>query len=215
MPTARMNPGSSLLIALALGAATLSGCSTAPRLTDRPTQEGAGSDAAEAIAALERRRAEARRIVRLAEEAEANDDPEEAIERYAEALRLDDTMQNAWNNVGTLLMEADRYADAVDAFQRASQLLPADPRPEYNIGVAYQKNGWGEDAYRHFGNAMARDPSHLPSLRGFVRASEMTGRADLELIDVIKSATLRETDPVWREYFLRQRYRVEAVLEDR
>ncbi len=200
---------------LALCLATALGCSTSPRLADRPSEGGARSDPASAIAELERRRAEARRIVAQAEVAEDEGDTDRAIDLYARALRLDDSMQNAWNNAGTLLMGQNRYADAVGAFQRASQLLPGDPRPEYNIGVAYQKNGWGEDAYRHFGNAIARDGSHMPSIRGYVRAAEMTGKADLDLLDVIKNATIRETSPEWREYFLRQRYRVEAVLEER
>lgn len=215
MPSVQTNQRRALMILLAMGAGTLIGCSSSPRLADRPSGDAQQSDAAAAIAALERRRAEARRVVVQAERAEADGRIEQAIDLYAQALRLDDSMHSAWNNVGTLLMGQNRYADAVGAFQRASQLLPGDPRPEYNIGVAYQQNGWGEDAYRHFGNAIARDGSHLPSIRGYVRAAEMTGKADLDLLDVIKSATLRETAPEWREYFLRQRYRVEAVLDER
>lgn len=203
------------MILVTSAAGLLVGCGTAPKLSDRGSGDAAQTDAAKAIAELERRRENARRIVAQAERAEAEDDSERAIELYAQALRLDDSMQNAWNNVGTLLMESSRYADAVNAFQRASQLLPSDPRPEYNIGVAYQNNGWGEDAYRHFENAIARDRSHLPSIRGLIRAAEMTNRADLELLDTIKSATLRETEPQWQSYFQRQRFRIEAILNER
>lgn len=204
-----------LLGGLALGACLLCGCGTTPRLADRSKPGTEATEASEAIARLERQREEARRILTRAEKAESDGKPDQAIDLYLQAVRLDESLQNAWNNLGTLLMERSRYADAVNAFQRASQLVPGDPRPEYNIGVAYQLNGWGEDAYRHFGYALGRDPSHLPSIRGYVRSAEMTGKADGDLLDIIKTATLRETDAEWRDYFLRQRYRVEAVLDER
>ena len=49
-------------------------------------------------------------------------------------------------------------------------------------------------------------------MRGYVRAAEMTGRADNRLLEIIQRATLMETDEAWKDYFLRQRYRVEAVM---
>jgi tetratricopeptide (TPR) repeat protein len=127
---------------------------------------------------------------------------------------MDDSLHNAWNNMGTLLMDKGNYADAVAAFQVAADLMPADPRPQYNMGIAYQRNGWGEEAFRHFALALERDPSHLPSMRGYIRAAEMTGRADERLIQVIRAAMLRDTDEQWRNYFQRQRYRVEALLDN-
>jgi tetratricopeptide (TPR) repeat protein len=203
-------PAQILFLAAAGALAFLPACtSSGPKLKDRN-----GATAAEQINELGRRRAEA---VRLAQDAETyeQDDPAKAIETYKAALREDDSLHNAWNNLGMLLMNQGQYADAVSAFQAAGDLMPGDPRPMYNIGLAYQRNGWGEEAYRHFNLALERDPSHLPSMRGFVRAAEMTGRADDSVIDVIRRATMRETDAQWKSYFERQRYRVEAVLDIR
>lgn len=193
-------------VALALGLSA--GCAPGPRLKDRPKV-----DPAAAFNELAQRRAEAMRLAAQAE-AVAPDEPSKAIELYRQALANDDSLHNAWNNLGTLLMAQGRYADAVHAFQAAADLMPADPRPMYNTGIAYQRNGWGEEAYRHFAMALERDPSHLPSMRGFVRAAEITGKADERTIEVIRRATMRETDERWRSYFQRQRYRVEAVLEE-
>ena len=194
-----------LILALAVGATGPFACSTSPKLSER-------GDVSSEIDQINRRRAEA---VRLAQEAERLEqtDPQRAVETYRRALSLDDTLHNAWNNMGTLLMEEGNYADAVAAFQVSADLMPADPRPHYNIGIAYQRNGWGEEAYRHFSLALERDPSHLASMRGFVRAAEMTGRADERTVRVINSALLRETDEHWREYLQRQRYRVEALMD--
>jgi tetratricopeptide (TPR) repeat protein len=197
-----------LLLIAGVGLAGVCACSSSPKLADRP---GAGT--AEAMDQIARRRAEA---VRLAQEAERFEttDRARAIQTYKQALGLDDTLHNAWNNLGLLLMEDGNYADAVAAFQVAGDLMPVDPRPPYNIGLAYQRNGWGEEAYRHFAMALERDPSHLPSMRGYIRAVEMTGRADDRTVEIIRSAMMRETDEEWKTYFQRQRYRVEAMMEN-
>lgn len=198
-----------LLLIAAVGLAGACACSSSPKLDDRP-----GISPAQAIDQMARRRADAIRLAQEAERFETTDRPR-AIATYKQALSLDDTLHNAWNNLGLLLMEDGNYADAVAAFQVASDLMPVDPRPPYNIGLAYQRNGWGEEAYRHFALALERDPSHLPSMRGFVRAVEMTGRADDRTVQIIRTAMMRETDEEWRAYFQRQRYRVEAMLESR
>lgn len=191
------------------GLAVAIGCSSSPKLADR-----SGPGTAEAMDQIARRRVEAARLAQEAERFETTDRPR-AIETYKRALSLDDTLHNAWNNLGLLLMEDGNYADAVAAFQVAGDLMPVDPRPPYNIGLAYLRNGWGEEAYRHFSMALERDPSHLPSMRGFVRATEMTGRADDRTVQTIRNAMMRETDEEWKTYFQRQRYRVEAMMESR
>ncbi len=200
-----MRTFSAAILALALAGAA--GCSNQPRLPDRDA-------ARDSIDRLAQRRAEALRLAQDAERRAATD-PETAIETYRRALALDDSLHNAWNNLGLLLMDRGAYSDAVAAFQVASDLMPGDPRPPYNIGLAYQRNGWGDEAFRNFAIALERDPSHLPSLRGYVRAAEMIGRADDTLVEKIKTATMRETDERWREYFQRQRFRVEAMMEVR
>lgn len=198
-----------LLLIAGVGLAGAGACSSSPRLDDR-----SGVDTAEAMNQIAKRRAEAVRLAQEAERLEATDRPR-AIETYKQALALDDTLHNAWNNLGLLLMEDGNYADAVAAFQVAADLMPVDPRPPYNIGLAYQRNGWGEEAYRYFSMALERDPSHLPSMRGYVRAVEMTGRADERTMQIIRSAVMRETDEEWKTYFQRQRYRVEAMMDGR
>lgn len=181
------------------------GCSSTPRLDER-------ASTSEQIDQITQRRAEA---ARLAQEAErvGETDPDLAITTYRRALALDGSTHNAWNNLGILYMDKGNYADAVGAFQVAADLIPGDPRPLYNIGIAYQRNGWGEEAFRNFSRALERDPSHLPSMRGYVRSAEMTGRADEQVVAVIRNAVMRDTDERWRTYLQRQRYRVEALIE--
>lgn len=203
-----MRHAAPVILAAAILLTGPSACSSSPRLSERGS-----ASAADAIDQIARRRAEAARLAQEAERVEETD-PEKALDLYRQAVAIDDSLHNAWNNMGTLLMDKGNYADAVAAFQVAADLMPADPRPQYNMGIAYQRNGWGEEAFRHFALALERDPSHLPSMRGYIRAAEMTGRADDRLIQVIRAAMLRDTDEQWRSYFQRQRYRVEALLDN-
>ncbi len=137
----------------------------------------------------------------------------EAIDAYKASIEMTPSIAAAWNNMGELLMAQHQYSDAVTAFERAGDLSPTDPRPPYNAGVVYQNQGWARDALERFELALDRDENYLPALRGAVRAAEYLQVADTSTLDRIKRATLSESDEAWREYFQRQRFRVEAVLD--
>ena len=96
----------------------------------------------------------------------------------------------------------------------AADLQMDDPRPDYNIGLAYQTIGWGDESYEHFQRSLDRDSNYLPSLRGIVRSAEMMGIGNQQVIEHIRNGQLRETNDQWREYFDRQRFRVEKLIEE-
>jgi len=137
---------------------------------------------------------------------------DEALGEYRKALELDNTLYAAWNNMGQLLMAQGDYADAVSAYKIASGIELSDPRPEYNIGLVYQKVGWANDSYAHFKNAIERDPNYSPALRGLIRSAEMLGKGDTQILEYIRTAQLRETDEQWIAYLSTQYYRVEAYI---
>ncbi len=206
----------SQLLVLASASATLSvsllmpmGCSSTPARDDDGRSLGS-SDPVEAYS--ERRTAEAFEHIRKAEALEAQNKDDEAMLEYRAALEIKNDLFAPWNNMGHLLMKQGNYADAVSAFQIASRLQPSDPRPEYNIGLAYQRVGWAQDSLTHFELALERQSTYLPALRGVVRSAEMVGQADQQILDYIRNAQLRETDEQWKTYFQRQRVRVESQL---
>lgn len=186
-----------LLVAGALLA--LAGCSATP---------GSGDGVNE----LAVRRADAMRLIERAQQLAQQGKTEEAIRAYQESITQSPSIAVAWNNLGELYMRQQQYADAVSSFERAGDLEPQDPRPPYNAGVAYQKNGWAQDALGKFAEALERDAGYLPALRGAVRSAEMLNLADRPTLDRIKRATMTETDETWRAYFERQRFRVEHGL---
>ena len=200
------------LAALALLCApAITGCSSPDRSWDTNTARNA-SDPVDAY--KQRSRAEAIALFNEASQLHENGDFENALIKYRESIQKDNTIFAAWNNMGQLLMQEKNYADAVSAYKIASDLQIADPRPDYNIGLAYQIIGWGEESFDHFDRSLDRDPNYLPSLRGIVRSAEMLGSGDQRILDFIRSGQLRETDDQWREYFDRQRFRVEKLIEE-
>ena len=139
---------------------------------------------------------------------------QEAIEYYGRAVALHDAMGAAWNNLGVLLLEEQRYMDASRALQKAATLNSTDPRPLDNLGLIYHRTGYEEEALRHYGEALKRDPNYLNSLRGGVLAASRLGRVDEEILSWAERGSLLETDPKWREIFMRERFQMATRLAD-
>ncbi len=208
--------GAALAILLSI---PMTGCSSsntwATTSTNKNTSQGTNQNTPHPVEAYNQRsRAEALELFAQASHLHEQGLNEQAMAKYKESITKDNTIFAAWNNMGQLLMEQKNYADSVAAYKIASDLQRTDPRPEYNIGLAYQTIGWGEESYTHFQIALERDPNYLPALRGAVRSAEMLGIGDQSVLEHIRNGQLRETDPQWRQYFDRQRFRVEKVIKE-
>ena len=215
LKTTHLRPHRALLcfagLTIAVGSVSIPmGCASASSRSDTNTL----AEIDPAIAYAKRRHSEALEHYNTASALHLDGKSEEALAEYRAALELDNKLYAAWNNMGQLLMEQGQYADAVSAFKVASGLEVSDPRPEYNMGIAYQRVGWGQDAYKHFEAALERDPNYLPALRGVIRAAETLGAGSEPLLGYIRSAQLQETDEEWRSYITTQLYRVQALLKD-
>lgn len=211
MKTDTIIKGIMMCAAGALIALPMQGCtSSTPR-----TNSSSLSEIDPAIAYSMRQHEEAIKHYNAASQFHSDGMTDEALGEYRKALELDDMLYAAWNNMGQLLMAQGNYSDAVAAYKIASGIELADPRPEYNIGLVYQKVGWAQDSYNHFKNAIERDPNYRPALRGLIRSAEMLGKGDLQILEYIRTAQLRETDEQWIAYLSTQYYRVEAYIANR
>jgi len=193
-----------IAIALAAGAAvaplaSMGGCSgSAPNAANR--QSGARDGATPPNFRLARQRAL---------EAAAEDEPELAISLYREAVNAFPGLGAAWNNLGVLLMEQERYLEAAEAFASAAEESPTDPRPLYNLGLTWDRSFYYEEALRIYLRALERDRTYLPALRGAIRAETLIGDTNEGTLERIRLALLRETDQRWRQFFQLQRASVE------
>lgn len=135
-----------------------------------------------------------------------------AIEKYKQALLLRDDLPSAWNNVGVCLMAQNNYFEAQQAFIRAAELSPHDPRPYENVGLLYQNRFQDELALEYFQKSIDRAPNYLPAIRGAVKSASRLGRSDERLRDVVRRGLLLEKDPDWLRIMEHQRIRVEQDL---
>jgi hypothetical protein len=68
-------------------------------------------------------------------------DYEGALRHYAQAFVQDRNSASAFNNYGNVLREIGEPAAAIPFFQRAIQLVPTAPTPNFNLAVAYLLTG--------------------------------------------------------------------------
>lgn len=161
---------------------------------------------------------EARRItqaVELASDAYRTKEPEAAFGKYRRAVETYRELPSAWNNLGVLLMQQERYLEAAEAFRAAGDLAPTDPRPLYNLGLLWDRRGYIREARALYAEALERDPGYLPALRGGIRADSLLSEGTTQTLGWLERALLSERDEVWRTWMRLQKARIEALPDVR
>ena len=86
------------------------------------------------------------------------EDAEAAAQAYAQAIATDPSRLDARINLGRLLHEARRFAEAVRVYGNALQACGNDPVLLYNFGVLLEDMGRKPDAVRAYEGALRGDP---------------------------------------------------------
>jgi tetratricopeptide (TPR) repeat protein len=81
-----------------------------------------------------------------------------AVERYVQAIELDPTFADAWNNRGVLLAELGKNSEACVAFEGALVNRPGDARARYNLADTLDDLGRSADAIPHWKAYLQLDP---------------------------------------------------------
>jgi len=84
--------------------------------------------------------------------------PEEALQRYDEAITLKPDLARAHFNRGTLLLDRGDAADALEAFAKALQFKPDSAGAYFNIGSAHARLARHEAAAGAYRRALALKP---------------------------------------------------------
>src|SRR6266850_2022763 len=87
----------------------------------------------------------------------------EARAEYERTIALDPKMSEAYLDLGILLLDKDPAA-SVAPLTKAGELLPAQSRPHFLLGVALERSGNPSAAATAFENALALDPVDLDTL---------------------------------------------------
>jgi tetratricopeptide (TPR) repeat protein len=201
--TQRSIRSAALSLLLLAGLASLSACEAPTKESRQPLPPSAAVPQTERITKAHQ---EAKRAARATT-------PEKQEEYYRRAVAYYAEYAPAWNNLGVALMDQQRYLEAAEAFQRAADLAPSDPRPLYNHGLLFFRRAYPREALPYFLEALDRDPHYLPALRAAIQSEVRQRDVSQATLDRIQSALLLETDPGWQRFFELQRIRIEADLE--
>jgi Flp pilus assembly protein TadD len=117
--------------------------------------------------------------------------PDEARTEYVKCVALDPKMPEAQLNLGILLLEKEPGA-AVGPLRKAVELLPAQSRPRYLLGLAQERSGDLAGALDSFESGSRLDPKDAESLVHLGRMYlKMNRPAEAEL----KFRAVLERDP--------------------
>ena len=87
----------------------------------------------------------------------------EARAEYERTIAIDPKMSEAYLDLGILLLDRDPAA-SVTPLGKAAELLPAQSRPHFLLGVALERSGDRSSAAAAFENAIVLDPQDLDTL---------------------------------------------------
>jgi tetratricopeptide (TPR) repeat protein len=85
-------------------------------------------------------------------------DPSQAMESYARAIAEDPSSSGAYANLGRLMHEAGRIAEAQDVYARGEKACPDDPILLFNYALLQEDQNRFEEAIRLYKRALVRDP---------------------------------------------------------
>jgi tetratricopeptide (TPR) repeat protein len=103
-------------------------------------------------------------------------DANAAIEAYARALAADAELIDARVNLGRLLHEAKRFAQAERVYREATDKGVRDALLLYNLGVLYEDMGRGTDGAAAYEQALAVDPALADAHYNLALLYEQLGR---------------------------------------
>ncbi len=82
---------------------------------------------------------------------------EEAIKAYDQALGIDKTLIDAWNNKGLILASLERFPEALQCFEEVLKLTPTHKHALSNKGMVLAQQKKYTEALRCFEAAIAED----------------------------------------------------------
>jgi protein O-mannosyl-transferase len=93
---------------------------------------------------------------------------------FRHTLAVTENNYIAWNDLGTYLSSQGQVPEAMDCFQRSSQINPDNADALYNLGNAFARLGKVDEAIINYRHALEIDPKHADVLAnlGFALAAK-------------------------------------------
>ena len=89
-----------------------------------------------------------------------------ALQVFRAVTRGDPEHRRAWSCIGILLAAREEFSPAIEAFERAAALDPADAAAHFNLAFVLQRAGRDAEAIPRFERALEADPQLERARRG-------------------------------------------------
>ena len=109
------------------------------------------------------------------------DDPAlltEAMQEFREAIRIEPSVSQAHNNLGTVLLALGQYDAAATEYREALRLRPGDAQVQYNLGLVLQRQGRPDEAIATIESSLATRPNDPSAHLALGDALQSAGRFD-------------------------------------
>jgi tetratricopeptide (TPR) repeat protein len=111
----------------------------------------------------------------LASALAAQDRTAEAVEHHLAALRIDPAFRDSLTNLGLILSDGGRPAEALPLLERASLLWPDDADMRLNLAICLARLGRTDDARNSFLRALEIEPGNAKHRYNFAMLLESSG----------------------------------------
>ena len=117
----------------------------------------------------------------------------EALEQYAEAVRLKPESAMAHYGLGVTLAQAGKIADAMMQYREALRLEPGYAEASNNLGILLARQGRPDEAVEHYLTAIRAKPDHALAHYNLARALLQLGRTG-EAVDHLETTVKLRPD---------------------
>jgi len=120
--------------------------------------------------------------------------PDSAIGSYRVALSLDENDVWSMNNMALLLIQQERYDDALPALARAVEIRAGSPVFQNNLGVALERTGHFLAAQEAYAAAVAADSTYVKAQTSLSRVTGLEDDPSTTPVDLAALAQKFELD---------------------
>lgn len=117
--------------------------------------------------------------------------------------------------LGTVLGDVGRFADARRSFERSLAIKPEDATTLYNLGNVLSREGRYDDAVAVYERALAKSPDFVEALENLGNAESMRGNQPAALAAFQRALALTPDSPILRMNVANTHFRAGAIAEAR
>ena len=127
-------------------------------------------------------------------------DPNKAEAILREALTKDLFYGPAHNNLGVVFLKQDKLYEAANEFEWARKLLPDSADPRVNLGIAMERAGRGDEAFRAYEAALEVAPGNIAAMQGAALCSARSHTTPPQLASWLDTIAVRGESSAWRDW---------------